>query len=164
MHCQDAAVIGHQLCLAHLQRIFFVGSMMSQKVKNQMDTLCLSFQYEGPSLITERTKPAHLWVSARSPTPPQVRYSLNGSTVWTGSLDSLVYITPFDISQHLFLGMLFYFIYRNIHKDERLNISVFTRSVRLKIRSGHRRGDLLTQARPSWTKGWSLSVVFLMIL
>lgn len=91
-----------------------------------MDTLCLSFQYEGPSLITERTKAAHLSQCLQSNTASgQVLSALSGSTVWTGSLDSLVYITAFHISQHLFLACCFILFRINIHNDERMNTSVF---------------------------------------
>lgn len=82
MHCRDTGIIGHPLCLAHLQRNLYFGSMMSQKVKNQMDTLCLSFQYEGPSLITERTKPAHSWISSHSQTLPLALYRKSLRSEW----------------------------------------------------------------------------------
>lgn len=154
MHCWDAAIIGQRLCLAHLQRNLYFGSTMSQKVKNQMKTLCLSFQYEGPSLITERTKPAHLWISAPSPALPQVRRSerLNSPN----SLDAKAGLAclPHGVSYFSasFYGMLFYFICRNIHNDERMNISAFktrtgwciNHNVRLKSPCGRRQDDLLT--------------------
>lgn len=60
MYCYSTGIIGHGLCWTHLQRNLYFGRMISQKVKNQMDTLCLynrrtfSYHWKGQILQTRQ--------------------------------------------------------------------------------------------------------------
>lgn len=46
--------LGHQVCLAQHQRNLYFGRMMSPKVNNQTDALCLPFKNKGASPVAEK--------------------------------------------------------------------------------------------------------------